>query len=51
MTIRERAIGKNKIDNLINAIKVLNPEADIERIDDFTVIINGFRVRCNNFED
>lgn len=51
MTVRERAIGKNKIDNVIKAVKELNPEAEVERIDDFTVIINDFRIRCNNFED
>ena len=51
LTEREKFVANNKIERLVRNALALNLNCEIERVDEITVKINGFEIKCENFND
>lgn len=51
LTKREMYVANNKIERLVRNALELNPNCEIERVNETTVKINGFVIECENFND
>lgn len=51
LTEREKFVANHKIERLVRNALALNPNSEIERVDEITVKINGFEIVCENFND
>ena len=51
LTKREKYVANNKIERLVRNALALNPNCEIERVNEITVKINGYEIVCENFND
>ena len=49
LTKSEKYIANHKIESLIKCALALNPNCEIERVNEITVKINGHSIECKNF--